>query len=85
MEYELRLGERAVIRRRFFGCTLSVVYAGMPAGDRYSLAVTRSMGHQASSFNVYFDTSIRRLAIDGGELRIQELSPVGIRFRYDAT
>ena len=83
MECTLRVGEKAVVRGRFFRRSWYVAYAGMPADDRYSIVMTWSMGHQASSYNLYFDASTKEIRFDGGELKIQEVSSDWIRFRCD--
>ena len=85
MEFMLRVGEKAKVRSRFFGRSWFVTYAGMPADDRYSIAVTWAMGHQASSYNLYFNASAKEIRFDGGELNIQEMSSDRIRFRCDVS
>ena len=50
MDYTLRIGEQAALRRNFFGTTWYVLYAGMPSDARYSIAVTWTMGYHATSY-----------------------------------
>jgi hypothetical protein len=83
MDYTLRIGEQAAIRRNFFGTTWYVLYAGMPADARYSIAVTWTMGYHATSYHLFLTESTRDIPFKGGRLRIHELSPEQIRFSYD--
>jgi hypothetical protein len=83
MEHTIGLYETAVVRRRFFGATWSVIYAGMPSRDRYSLALTWTMGHQASSYNVYLERTPAEIPLGSGRLRVLELSPQRVRLRFD--
>ena len=83
MEHTLRIGESATVHRSFLATTWSVVYAGSPADGRYSLAVSWSFGHQASSYNVYLTDSTREVRLKRGRLTILELTPDRIRFRYE--
>jgi hypothetical protein len=83
MEYILRVGESAAIRRNIFATTWSVAYAGMPADDRYSVAVTWAMGYHATSYNLYLTEATREIPFKGGRLVILELCPEQIRLRYE--
>lgn len=83
MEYTLDVGETAVIHRNILATTWSVVYAGSPAEGRYSLVVTWSFGHQASSYNLYLTESVREVRLKRGMITVLELTPERIRFRYD--
>lgn len=85
MEHTIGLYETAVVRRRFFGATWSVTYAGMPSRDRYSLALTWTMGHQASSYNVYLEQAPSVIPLGAGRLHVRELSPRHVRVRFDET
>jgi hypothetical protein len=83
MNYTLRLGESVAVRRNFLATTWSVTYAGMPADGRYAVAITWRMGHQASSYNLYFTESDREIPLKRGRLRLVETSPERITFSYE--
>lgn len=83
MNYTLGIGESATVRRNFFASSWSVIYAGMPADDRYSIVVTWTMGYQSNAYNLYLSNSVREVSFKGGRLRFLELSPERITFRYD--
>lgn len=85
MNYTLALGETAALRRNMFTSTWSVIYAGMPAHDRYSLVVTWTMGYHATSYNLFLTSSVREIPFKGGRLRFLEISPEQITFRYERT
>lgn len=82
MEYTLAVGESVAIRRNVLTSTWGVVYAGMPAEDRYSIVVTWACGYHATSYNLYLTDSVREVPFKGGRLRMLELTPSQIRFRY---
>jgi len=83
MDYTLAVGETAALRRNVFTSTWSVIYAGMPAQDRYSIVVTWTMGYHATSYNLFLTPSVRTIPFKGGRLRFLEMSPERIRFRYE--
>ena len=83
MEYSLRVGERAVVRRNIFATTWTVIYAGMPSQDRYSIVLSWAAGYQASSCNLYLTESMREVRFKAGRLYILDRSPEHIRFRYE--
>jgi hypothetical protein len=83
MNYTLGIGESAPVRRNILATSWSVIYAGMPAENRYSIVIAWTMGYQATSYNLYFTESTREISFRGGRLRFLELSPERITFRYD--
>lgn len=83
MEHTIGIYETAVVRRRFFSSTWSVTYAGMPGPDRYSLALTWTMGHQASSYNIFLSDAPSEIPLGTGKLRVLELSPRRVRVRFE--
>lgn len=85
METTLRLGEEATVRRRFFGKTWSVVYAGMLHDDRYALVMTWCFGHMATSYNLFLPSGVREVPFKGGTLRVVDVSPEQIRFRCETS
>lgn len=56
MDYTLKVGESAAIRRNPFATSWYVLYAGMPADDRYSIVVTWTMGYHATSYPIFLTT-----------------------------
>jgi len=83
MEYTLRIGETATVHRNFLATSWSVIYGGSPAEGRYSLVVSWSFGHQASSYNVYLTASTREIRLKPGRITILDLTPERVRLRYE--
>jgi len=83
MEHTLRVGESVKVHPSFLATTWSVTYAGSPAEGRYSLVVSWSFGHQASSYNLFLTDSIREIRLKRGRITVVELTPERMRFRYE--
>jgi hypothetical protein len=80
--YTLKVGEHEVVRRRFFGRTWAVAYAGMPTDNTYSLAVTWSVGHQSAAYNLFLPSDQRELPLFSGRMFIEDVSPQRVSLRY---
>jgi len=80
-EYDLKIGETAPIKKGFM-TTISIVYAGMPGPDVFSLAVTTSYGQVGTAYNIYIPRQQSRVDIAGGYLEILRLQPESILLRF---
>lgn len=82
-EFRLRVGETVAVRRRWWGTTWSVTYAGTIRDGTYSVAIAWDMGHNSAAYNLYLDREQREFALPVGTAHVMELSPTEIHFRFD--
>jgi hypothetical protein len=80
-DYNLKVGEAAVVKKAFFGTTTSWRYAGMPSDSVFSLAITHSVGHQSKAYNLFYPISSQEIDVGNEKLSILELRPDGVRFQ----
>jgi hypothetical protein len=84
MEYTLRVGESAKIKRAFFSTSWSIVYAGMPNDATFSLVVMMSMGHNSAAYNLYFPVDAREFSLPtGSRVAVYSVSQNEIRIRCE--
>ena len=84
MEYTLKVGESARIKRGFFTRSCSIVYAGMPNDKTYSVAVTWSMGHNSAGYNLFLPRDNREIVMSPGlSVTVYGASPTELRIRTD--
>jgi hypothetical protein len=82
MDCTLRVGESVKIKRAFFTKSWSVVYAGMPNDNTYSLAVTWSVNYYSTAYNLFFQKGTRELPFLKGRLLIKGVSSSEITLEY---
>ena len=84
MEYTLKVGESAKIKKAFFTKSCSIVYAGMPNDETYSIAVTWSVGHNSAAYNLFFPRDNREISMStAGRVTVYSVSPDEIRIRCE--
>lgn len=77
----LQIGEEAKLRSSFAGGWW-LVYAGMPNGDTYSVAIRWASGNNAAAYNLYLATGQSEFMAAKGRVRVYSVSPRDIRFRF---
>jgi hypothetical protein len=82
-EYTLRVGEKADIKRSFFGASYSIIYAGMPGESAYSVVITIGSGYQALAYNLFLSARDRRIKLPKGFLSVIDIATDEIRFRVE--
>jgi hypothetical protein len=84
-EYQLRVGEKAVVRPGVVRKKISVVNAGMINESVYSLAVMWTYGNNSLAYNLYLQKNQTEIEIPKGKLEILYFSKDVIRFRFIET
>jgi hypothetical protein len=59
----------------------TIIYAGMPSDDVYSIAQRKSSGYQGYAWNLFYPKNRREINIDGVRLYIESVTPDEIAFR----
>jgi len=83
LDLNLKLGESARVRPRWWGTTWSVIYAGMLRDGTCSFAVTWSLGHASAAYNVFLAPDIRRFVLPFGTIEVFDPSPERVRIRVE--
>jgi hypothetical protein len=85
-KYHLKLGEEAKVERGWFFMKpdYGVAYAGMPAREVYSLAITRTHGHNSMGYNLYFPADQKTIKVGSGTVNVLEVTPEYILFNYSS-
>jgi hypothetical protein len=74
----LKIGDSIRIKRGLM-TAISLVYAGMPNENVFSLVVTTTAGHVGMGYNVYFPASQRQIEIGGVSVSVDSVSPTSIQ------
>ncbi len=82
MEHKLRIGESVRIKGVLF-IDHSVIYAGMPSDNTYSLVITLTAGYQRMAYNLFLPTNHREVWHKKGHITVLSLSPGEIHLRID--
>ena len=82
MDYTLRVGESVKIKRAFFTKSWSIVYAGMPNDNTYSLAASWAVNYYSTAYNLFFPKEIREFPFLNGRLIVKSLSSSEITLEY---
>ncbi|MBL7200421.1 MAG: hypothetical protein ISS56_09750 [Anaerolineae bacterium] len=80
-EYNLKIGESALLERSSSGRQVYVVYAGMPSERVFSLAVTSSPDGHTGGYNLYLPATQRIVQLEESRLDVLHVTPEGIVFR----
>ena len=59
----------------------SIIYAGMPSEEVYSIAQRKSFGYRGYAWNLFYAKSHRDIIIDGVRLYVERVTPQEIQFR----
>ena len=78
--HSLAVGEKIKIKGGLVKST-ELVYAGMPADDRFSLAIIITYGNNQASYNLYLPISRSDIELAGQRYYIERVSPEEIRLR----
>ena len=62
----------------------TIIYAGMPADDIYSLVQVKSKGYRGLGWNLFFSKRQQDITIDGMELHVIRVTPLQIELRAAA-
>ena len=81
-KYHLKLGEEAKVERGslFTRPGQGIAYAGMPAREVYSLAITRTHGNNSMGYNLYFPADQETIKVGSGTVSVLEVTPEYILF-----
>ena len=74
----LKIGDAIRVKRGLM-TAISLVYAGMPGENVFSLVVTTTAGHMGMGYNLYFPTSERHIEVAGNSVSVQSVSPTSIQ------
>ena len=61
---DLKIGD-SIRAKRGLMTAISLIYAGIPNDNVFSLVVTTTAGHMGMAYNLYFPTAQRQLEIAG--------------------
>jgi len=75
MELTLKVGQTHVLKRSFFGRSLTMTYAGMPNGGTWSVAVTWGHNYQAGGYNLFLPLEQRELTLFEARLGVLGVTP----------
>lgn len=83
-KYHLKLGEEAKVVKGWFFMIPDhgIAYAGMPAKDVYSLAVTYTHVHNSMGYNLYFPADQKTIKVANGTVNVLEVTPEYILFNF---
>ena len=59
----------------------TIIYAGMPADDIFSLVQVKSRGYRGLGWNLFFSRRQQDITIDGVELHVIRVTPLQIEIR----
>jgi hypothetical protein len=59
----------------------TIIYAGMPSDEVYSIAQRKNSGYQGYAWNLFYPRNRREITIDGVKLYIESVTPDEIAFR----
>lgn len=59
----------------------TIIYAGMPADDVYSLVQIRSRGYRGLGWNLFFPRRQQDITINGVDLHVLRVTPLQIEIR----
>ena len=74
----LKIGDSVRVKRGLMS-VISLVYAGMPNENVFSLVVTTTAGHMGMGYNLYFPASERHIEIAGNSVSVQSVSSTSIQ------
>jgi hypothetical protein len=85
-KYHLKLGEEAKVDRGslFTRPGHGIAYAGMPAREVYSLAITRTHGNNSMAYNLYFPADQKTVKVGNGTVNVLEVTPEHILFNFSS-
>ncbi|MBN2130461.1 MAG: hypothetical protein JW741_13245 [Sedimentisphaerales bacterium] len=78
----VKIGDSIRVKRGFM-TVISLVYAGMPSENVFSLVVTTTAGHMGMGYNLYFPASQRQLEIAGVSVSVQSVSPTSVQLTLE--
>lgn len=76
-EILLKIGEDFTVKRGFL-TKITMVYAGMPNKETYSIAITYTSGYNSLGNNLFYPLSRRRIRIAKKEFEIIRITPDAI-------
>ena len=79
----LKVGEEVKVRKGWVVRSMTMMYAGMPGPDVFSVAVTWKEGNQAATANLYFPIDQRGFDIAEGHVSVTHVDEKSIRFRFE--
>ena len=82
MEYRLKVGESAPIKKSIFQNQV-VIYAGMPNESTYSLAITLTQGNRFGGYNLFMPKDRREVFHKKGTIVVLDVTPDEIRLRIE--
>jgi hypothetical protein len=82
VEYNLTIGESALLEESSSGRQVYVVYAGMPSERVFSLAITSSPDGRSGGYNLYLPATQRIVQLEENRLDVLHVTPEGIVFRF---
>ncbi len=74
----LKIGDAIRVKRGLM-TAISLVYAGMPNENVFSLVVSTTAGHMGMGYNLYFPASQRQLEVGGTSVSVDSVSPTSIQ------
>ena len=74
----LAIGDSIRVKRGLI-TAISLMYAGMPGENVFSLVVTTTAGHMGMAYNLYLPTRERHFEIAGVPVSVGSVSPTGIQ------
>ena len=82
MEYSLRLGECAVVRRGWLS-QQRVFFVGESSTGIFSVVVEWSAAHNSAAYNLYFAKSQKDIALPKGRITVLRVDRNELHFRYE--
>jgi hypothetical protein len=82
MEYRLKVGESAPIKKTIFSAHM-VVFSGMLDDHTYSLAITYSMGNQYGAYNLFMPRDRHEVFHKKGKIIVLDVNPNEIRLKIE--